>query len=338
MTESEGTSRTPRNVVTMPTPTLAVFLPAESAQRALLHDARRAFSQRPNELPPKWFYDERGSKLFDEITRLDEYYPTRRERWILDRYANDIAALTRADTLVELGSGTSDKTRLLIDALRRAGTLRRFVPFDVSVEVLSEAANTLADRYPDIEVEAVVGDFELHLGHLPSGNRRLIAFLGGTIGNLYPEERASFLGALRDLCGPDDAILVGTDRVKDPARLVAAYDDASGVTAAFNLNVLRVVNRELNANFDEERFQHVARYHEHGTFIEMALRSTIDQTVRIEALDMDVPFEAGDEIRTEISTKFTLTRFGDELNAAGFSRTTPFCDLSNDFALWLARP
>ena len=318
-------------------PTIAVHLHEDEVTACLVEEVRAGFAAKPYELPPKWFYDERGSRLFDEITRLAEYYPTRTEQRILDRHAADIAALTRADTVIELGSGTSTKTRTLLDAFAEAGALTRFVPFDVSAEVLTDAAQAIAERYR-ITVDAVVGDFHHHLDHLPTDGRRVIAFLGGTIGNFYPEERRAFLSQLRELCGPDGALLVGTDLVKDRARLLAAYDDAGQVTAAFNRNVLRVVNRRLDADFDETGFEHVARFDEEGSFIEMALAATTAQRVRIEDLDMTVEFDRGDEIRTEISTKFTLGGFADELAVAGFGRRDPFCDPDSDFALWLARP
>ncbi|HVM26316.1 MAG TPA: L-histidine N(alpha)-methyltransferase, partial [Mycobacteriales bacterium] len=248
-------------------------LAPDSLRRALEADVRAGLTATPKTLPPKWFYDARGSELFDQITRLPEYYPTRCEREVLAARAADIAEFTRADTLVELGSGTSEKTRLLLDALRDAGTLRRFVPFDVDETVLTSAGRAVAAEYPGVAVHAVVGDFERHLGTLPAGGRRLVAFLGGTIGNLPPVERASFLASLAATLGPEDFLLLGTDLVKDPERLVRAYDDSAGVTAAFNRNVLHVLRRELGADVDPDAFEHVALWDARQEWIEMRLRA-----------------------------------------------------------------
>ncbi len=300
-------------------------------------DARRGLTTKPKDIPPKWFYDDRGSALFDEITRLPEYYPTRRERAILVAHSADIVRATNADTLVELGSGTSEKTRLLLDAMRDAGTLRRFVPFDVSKQTLHDAAAAIEHDYPGIDVQPVVGDFTLDLDSIPNGGRRLVAFLGGTIGNLLPDARARFLADIAALLGPNDFFLVGTDLVKDKRRLVAAYDDAQGVTAAFNKNVLHVMNRELDADFDVDAFEHVAVFDTEREWIEMRLRSTRRQLVRIGALDLDVEFRAGEEMRTEVSAKFTRRRIERELAAAGLVLVEWCTDPARDFALSLAR-
>jgi L-histidine N-alpha-methyltransferase len=314
-----------------------VHLSGDDLADALAADVRAGLTAAPKELPPKWFYDDRGSKLFDEITRLPEYYPTRAERSILDSRAAEIAAVTRADTLVELGSGTSEKTRLLLTALGDAGTLRRFVPFDVSEQTLRDAAGAVATEY-GISVHAVVGDFERHLGTLPGGGRRLVAFLGGTIGNLAPAMRAVFLAELAAGLGPDDALLLGTDLVKDVERLEAAYDDAAGVTAEFNRNVLHVVNRELDADFDPDAFEHIARFDESEEWIEMRLRAPRPCTARLEALDLEVAFAEGEEIRTEISAKFRPEGVAAELAAAGLVLTEWWTDPAGDFALSLSRP
>ena len=305
---------------------------------ALAHDVRTGLTATPKTLPPKWFYDDEGSRLFEEITRLEEYYPTRREREILTRHGRDIAVATGADTLVELGSGSSEKTRLLLDGLLAAGTLRRYVPVDVSDSALVAAADTLARDYPGLEVHGVVADFDRHLGLLPSTGRRLVVFLGGTIGNFEPEARARFLAAVATSLGPDDAFLLGTDLVKDTARLLRAYDDPAGVTARFNRNVLAVVNRELGADFDLDAFAHVALWDASQQWIEMRLRATRDQQVRITALDLTVPFAAGEELRTEISAKFTRDRVTAELTAAGMRPTAWWTDSHGDFALSLAVP
>jgi L-histidine N-alpha-methyltransferase len=253
---------------------LDVHLTAEDLAQALRADARAGLDTRPRELPPKWFYDERGSRLFDEITRLPEYYPTRREREILLAHARDIAQRTGAATLVELGSGTSEKTRLLLNALQELGTLERFAPFDVSEPTLRTAAAAIAEEYPGLQVHAVVGDFERHLAFLPRGGRRLVAFLGGTVGNLKPDARARFLRRLARQLGPGDSVLLGTDLVKDIPRLEAAYNDRQGVTAAFNRNVLSVLNRALGADFVLEQFEHVARYDARQGWIEMRRPNT----------------------------------------------------------------
>jgi L-histidine N-alpha-methyltransferase len=306
-------------------------------ERALASDVRVGLTATPKELPPKYFYDDRGSALFDEITRLPEYYPTRAERTILDAVAPEIATRTGADTLVELGSGTSEKTRLLLDALRAHGTLARFVPFDVSDATLRTAAAAVADEY-SIAVHAVVGDFERHLGTIPGGGTRIIAFLGSTIGNLTPAARAEFLAEIASGMRPGDAFLLGTDLVKDVDRLVAAYDDAAGVTAAFNRNVLGVVNRHLDADFEPDRFAHVARWDPGEQWIEMWLRAEGVQTVRIGGLDLSVHFDDGEAMRTEISAKFTRERVESELGAAGLALDAWWTDPAGDFALSLSRP
>jgi L-histidine N-alpha-methyltransferase len=300
-------------------------------------DVQRGLTATPKDIPPKWFYDDRGSELFDEITRVEEYYPTRSERAILEAHTAEIARRTNADTLVELGSGTSEKTRVLLDGMRGAGTLRRFVPFDVSKRTLHDAAAAIESEYAGIDVQPVVGDFTLDLDNIPHGGRRLVVFLGGTIGNLLPPARSAFLLDVAAMLGPDDHLLLGTDLVKDVDRLVAAYDDAQGVTAEFNKNVLHVMNRELDADFDVDAFEHVAVFDLEREWIEMRLRSTRDQTVHVGALDLDVHFDDGEEMRTEVSAKFTRDRVERELAAAGMELTEWWTDPAGDFALSLAR-
>lgn len=304
---------------------------------ALTTDARRGLTSRPKVLAPKWLYDERGCDLFDQITRLPEYYPTRCEQEILEYAATDIAALTGADTLVELGSGTSTKTRVLLDALARAGTLRRFVPFDVSEPTLRGASKVIADAYPGIHVHSVVGDFEQHLALLPTGGRRLVAFLGSTIGNLDPLQRAKLLCELASGFTKQDWLLLGTDLVKDPERLVAAYDDEAGVTAEFNLNVLRVLNDALAADFRPERFSHIARWDPVHERMEMRLRAELDQSVTLASLDLVVGFDEGEEMRTEISTKFRREGLEAEAAAAGLVPARWWTDEAADFAVSLWR-
>lgn len=312
------------------------FLTADDLAKTLRRDVREGLGGTPKTLPPKWFYDERGSALFEEITALEEYYPTRREREILTARAPEVAAATGARTLVELGAGSGEKTRLLLNALH--GTLRSYVPVDVSGDFLEEAAAGIAADHPGLAVRTVVADYEQHLHLLPSGERRLIAFLGGTIGNLPPAERAGFLGGLRATMADGDFLLLGADLVKDEGRLVRAYDDAAGVTAEFNRNVLRVINRDLGADFDVEAFEHVARWNPEEEWIEMRLRSVRDQTVRVAGLDLDVAFAAGEEMRTEVSAKFRRERLESELGSAGLAIAGFWTDEAGDFSLTLARP
>ncbi len=314
-----------------------VHLTPADLDRALRADVRAGLTATPKTLPPKWFYDERGSELFSEITRLPEYYPTRCEREILRRHASDIVAATGADTLVELGSGTSEKTLVLLDAFRDAGRLVRFVPFDVSEATLREAAADIDHRYPGLAVHAVVGDFDRHLRLIPSVGDRVVAFLGGTIGNLDAAARRGFLSDLAALLAPGEHLLLGTDLVKDETRLVSAYDDARGVTAEFNRNVLHVINAALEADFVPDRFAHVAVWNAPEERIEMWLRSDRRQTVRVAGLDLEVAFAEGESMCTELSCKFTEDRVRDELGRAGFGTVRRWTDDAGDYALTLAR-
>ncbi|GAA3048904.1 L-histidine N(alpha)-methyltransferase [Actinokineospora globicatena] len=314
-----------------------VHLPDDHAARALAEDARVGLTATPKTLPPKWFYDARGSDLFERITRLPEYYPTRAEREILAARADEIAAATGAHTLVELGSGSSEKTRLLLDALRGAGTLAHIVALDVSETALRDAAAALAAEYGGVQVSGVVGDFTEHLGLLPGDPPRLVAFLGGTIGNFLPAERAEFLTAVRAVLKPGEWLLLGTDLVKEEHTLVRAYDDAEGVTAEFNRNVLHVLNRELRADFDPADFEHVARWDPEHEWIEMRLRARRALTATIAELGLTVEFAEGEDVRTEISAKFRRERVVSELGAAGFSLEHWWTDEAGRFALSLAR-
>jgi L-histidine N-alpha-methyltransferase len=317
--------------------TIDVHVAPDARRVAIEHDVRTGLTATPKSLPPVWFYDECGSRLFDEITRLPEYYLTRAERSILDAHADEIVAAAGSDTLVELGSGTSEKTRLILDAMQRRGSLRRVVPFDVSEEVLREAAVDINGAY-GVDVHAVVGDFHRHLGQIPRDGRRLVAFIGSTIGNLRPAERRRFLGDLDAAMAFTDRLLLGTDLVKDPARLVAAYDDAAGVTAAFNRNVLDVLNAELDGDFDTGAFDHVAVWNSEERWIEMRLRARRTHTAHLRALALDVPFTAGEEILTEISAKFTPEGIATELWESGFVVEQTWLDDAGDFQLTLARP
>ena len=326
-------------------PTIDVLLTPDDLADALRADVLAGLSAPPGRrtLPPKWFYDERGSLLFDRITRLAEYYPTRRERAILSARARDIMGVG-VSTLVELGSGTSDKTRLLLDAGLRCAPrrLETFIPFDVSEETLRDAAAAISARYQPagLRVHAIVGDFEHHLGALeeiPRPGPRLVAFLGGTIGNFDPAGRAGFLAALAGAVAPGDWLLLGTDLVKDTRRLVSAYDDRAGVTAAFNRNVLAVINRRLSADFDADGFGHVAVWDEGNEWIEMRLRAGGDQTVTVSDLATKIGFVDGEEMRTEISAKVRPEGVRAELAAAGFAVREWWTDPAGDFGVSLSR-
>ncbi|WP_406089532.1 L-histidine N(alpha)-methyltransferase [Streptomyces sp. NBC_01013] len=308
-------------------------LPVDATDAALRADVLRGLTLQPKTLPPKWFYDARGSELFEEITRLPEYYPTRAEREILIDRAAEIAAASGARTLIELGSGSSEKTRHLLDALPE---LRSYVPVDVSESALRGAANALLEERPELSVHALIADFTAELSLPDTPGPRLVAFLGGTIGNLLPDERAAFLSSVRSLLSPGDTLLLGTDLVKDEKVLVAAYDDTAGVTAAFNRNVLAVVDRELGADFAPDDFEHVARWNPQQEWIEMRLRARRALTVKIPELDLLVSFEAGEEMRTEVSAKFRKDGVRSELAAAGLRLSQWWTDSAGRFALSLA--
>jgi len=317
---------------------IEVHLDADGGER-MRRDIRAGLSAEPKELAPKYFYDERGSQLFEQITELPEYYPTRAERSILDSRSGEIVAgAGEPRTLVELGSGSAAKTRHLLDAMREAGCLRTYVPVDISAEITHETAESLTGEYPGLAVRGLVCDFEHDLERIPDGEGgRLVAFLGGTIGNLYPEARHEFLCRIAGLLGPDDRLLLGTDLVKEPARLEAAYDDSLGVTAEFNKNVLRVLNRELGADFDLDAFEHVARYDAEEARMDIRLRSLAEQTIQLDALEMSVAFAAGEEMRTEISSKFTRERLERIYADAELEMSGWFTDAAGDYALSLAR-
>ncbi len=312
------------------------YLDADYFDRTLREDVLDGLTGSFKELPPKWFYDDVGSQLFDEITRLDEYYPTEAERSILRAHAPDIARLSGADTLVELGSGTADKTRVLLDALAANGKLRSFVPFDVSEGILRSSSAALLADYPGMSIHGVVGDFERHLDKIPSDGTRLTALLGGTIGNFNPHERKGLLTDIVSGMTPGDTFLLGTDLVKDRDRMVLAYDDPHGVTAAFNKNVLSVLNRRLNADFDVDTFEHVAYFDEDHQWMDLRLRSLIDQEVHIRDLDLRVHFSQGEEMRTEISAKFRKDVVVGELETVGLKLLDWWTDDRGDYAVSLS--
>jgi L-histidine Nalpha-methyltransferase len=318
--------------------TVDVHLDAD-ASATMARDIRRGLRSIPKEVSPKYFYDERGSLLFEQITELDEYYPTRAEREILRERSTEIIASAGAPrVLVELGSGSAAKTRHLLSAMSAAGCLDTYVPVDISEEITHQTAELLVDEYPGLDVRGLVCDFEHHLERIPdTGEERLIAFLGGTIGNLYPYQRRSFMCRIAALMFPGDHFLLGTDLIKDPLRLEAAYDDSQGVTAEFNKNVLAVLNRELGADFDLDTFEHVARYDRLEGRMDIRLRSLVAQRVRLEDIDLTVEFAAGEELKTEISTKFTRERLEDVYAHAGLELAGWFTDAAGDYALSLAR-
>jgi L-histidine N-alpha-methyltransferase len=316
---------------------LEIHLDADAQEAALRADVVAGLTAAHKSLPPKWFYDARGSELFEQITELPEYYPTRAERAVLTAHAGDIARRTRARTLIELGSGYSTKTRLLLDALTSVGTLAEFVPMDVSPTALTAAAAQITRDHPGLRVRNIVGDITEHLGFLPVTPDRMIAFLGGTIGNFEPADRARFLADVRGVLRPGEHLLLGTDLVKSPRVLVPAYDDAAGVTAEFNRNVLRVLNRHLHADFDPEGFAHVALWDADHEWIEMRLRARWPMRVTIPAVGLVIEFATGEEVRTEISAKFRREGVEKELTEAGFTLDQWWTDPEGRFAVSLAR-
>jgi len=318
-------------------PSIDVWLDEAEWRDSLADAARRSLFCDPPYLDPVWFYDDRGSALFDEITRLPEYYLTRAERSLLVANAERIAACG-LDTLVELGSGTSDKTTVLLDAMSSRGCLSRYVPFDVSEATLRHAVESLGVRYPHLEVRGVVGDFHRHLGMIPDGGRRMVAFLRSTVGNLDPVARRRFFFDLDCALGHGDRLLLGIDLVKDPERLLAAYDDPAGVTAEFNRNALRVVNDSLGTDFEPEAFEHVALWSDEHRWIEMRVRAAEAQVVTVPGAAKALRIAAGGEIRTEISSKFTVDAMTEELWVGGFVVEEAWSTDDGDYALLMARP
>jgi L-histidine N-alpha-methyltransferase len=318
--------------------TIDVHISPDEVRRRMRADAIAGLQADTKSIPPVWFYDERGSQLFEEITRLPEYYPTRSERRLLEAFAPAIAQLSKADTLVELGAGSCEKTRVLLRALQQLGTLSTYVPFDISDEFLREAASALTEEYDPLAVHLVIGDFSEHLAEIPTDGRRMVAFLGGTIGNLDPARRARFLFDLNCTMSSDDSFLLGADLVKERQRLVAAYDDAAGVTAQFNKNVLHVLNEQLGGNFDPDLFAHVALWNDEEQWIEMRLRALGPSEVTLREAGIAVRFDQGDDILTEISAKFTPDMIEKELGAAGFVIDGMWGADEGEFLLTLAHP
>lgn len=318
-------------------PTFDRHLDDDWRTRAFVADVRAGLGSSPRRLSPRWLYDDRGSELYSEITHLPEYYLTEAERSVLEREAANIVRLSGADTLIELGSGTSDKTRTLLDAFAEVGRLQQFVPLDVSEQTLRDTADELSERYPGLRVHGVVGDFVEHLGLLPHTGVPLMAFLGSTIGNFYPDERAAFLASIAAWLPGDGHLLLGIDLLKPLDRIVTAYNDPGGVTAEFTLNLLEALNRELGANFDTTGFEHVGMWDPNHTRVDLRLRSRRSQHVSILAADLELDFAPDDELRAEISTKFTLDQIDDEFATAGLETVQVWTSAGDEVALVLAR-
>jgi L-histidine N-alpha-methyltransferase len=319
--------------------TIEVNLPPGGPLSGMAADVRAGLTSPFKELSPRYFYDERGSELFEQITELEEYYPTRCEREILQGQAEQICeAANRPASLIELGSGSARKTRVLLDAMQEVGCLEAYCPVDISEEITRDTAEAIAAEYERINVRGLVCDFEFDLERVPVEGPRVIALLGGTIGNFVPHQRAGFLRRISNLLGPEDRFLLGTDLVKDRSILEAAYNDSARVTAAFNKNVLAVLNRELTADFDLDSFEHVARWDSENLWVDIRLRSLANQVVNFSMLDMLVPFGAGEEMRTEISTKFLRPGLEGIYAEAGLELTDWWTDREGLYALSLARP
>jgi L-histidine N-alpha-methyltransferase len=312
------------------------ILSPEDRRTRLAEDLRRGLLSTPRWISPIWFYDERGSELFEEITQLPEYYPTATENSILRDHADEIVQMANCDTLIELGAGSAEKSHELLRAMARSTSLKHFVAVDVSEEMLVSSSKEIQSTF-DVAVTALVADFSAHLAFLPVGGRRLITLMGGTIGNFEPAMRKMFLEQLSESMGPDDTFLLGTDLLKDRARLEAAYNDPQGVTAAFNRNALAVINAAYDGNFDPDAFEHVAIFNEAHHWIEMRLRSRRSQRVVLGGLELVFDLEEGDDIRTEISTKFSRDDIEEEFRSAGFRVVGAFRDPADDFQLTLGR-
>ena len=317
--------------------TIDVHLPPGGPLSGMAADVRAGLTKPFKELSPRYFYDGRGSELFERITELPEYYPTRCERQILELHAPEIcAAAGDPATLIELGSGSAAKTRVLLDAMHDAGCLNAYAPVDISEQITRDTAEAVAGEY-EIAVHGLVCDFERDLERIPLSGPRVIALLGGTIGNFEPAQRASFLSRVANLLGDEDHFLLGTDLVKDRARLEAAYNDSAGVTAEFNKNVLAVLNERLGCDFDRDAFEHVAFWDEENLWMDIRLRSLARQVIDISALGLHVAFDRGEEMRTEISTKFAREGLAGIYAESGLQMVGWWTDPEGLFALSLAR-
>lgn len=309
-----------------------------SVYSELADDVKDGLLSTPKELPPKYFYDERGSRLFDQICDTDEYYPTRTEEKLLCDFSQDVIEVTKPERIVELGSGISRKTVHLLNACEANDCSPTYQPVDICQEIIEVAGDRLQSRFPWLDIEGVVADYVGDLDRLSSHEEdRLFVFLGGTLGNFDEVQATHFLNSLRSMFSEGDALLIGVDRVKNTELLNAAYNDKHGYTAEFNLNVLNVLNRELNGNFDLSRFRHEAWFNEEMSRIEMHLRSTEPHEVVIGDLGVTIPFDKDETIMTEISRKFTPTSFERLLNKAGFRVSSHYEPVNGYFSLFLAK-
>lgn len=318
--------------------TSAAVAPARPVS-SLADDVRAGLLARPRTLLPKYFYDDHGSRLFEDICATPEYYPSRTEAALLAAHGRDIIERSRCDQLLELGSGSSRKTRHLLDACDSLGHVCSYWPFDVSAQMMLDAGAALVADYPWLDVHALIGDYTGGLENLPlpDDGRRLIAFLGGTLGNFEPEPARRMLEQIAALMRDDDRLLLGVDRVKDSATLEAAYDDSAGITAEFNRNVLRVLNRELGADFPLGEYRHRAVFEREHSRIEMRLRAARAHRVSVSSLDAVIDMEAGEEIVTEFSYKFTPETLADTLAAAGLTIDCHFEADAGAYSLLLAQ-
>ena len=316
------------------------YLPPDLLKNALRADAREGLTGAPKRIPSKWLFDSKGSELWGKITQLPEYYPFRAERDILQTVADEIAATTQASSVIELGSGFADKIIILLHALRRAGTIRTYTSIDISELSLMAAGSRLIAEYPDLSVRAVLADFETQaevIAKYDYPSPRLVLFLGGTIGQFTPAQRAEFLRKLHSVFRQDDMLLLGVDLVKDPAELMLAYDDPAGVSTAFNKNLLAVLNAQVGADFDLDTFDYIVTWDDEAERLAMWEESRIDQAVRLSEIDLSVKLAAGERIWTAISTKFRRDGIEAELDHAGFSPQRWWTDPDGRYALSLSR-
>lgn len=309
---------------------------AGDQRAALAADVRAGLTARPPRLPSKWLYDARGSALFEAITRTPEYYLTRTEAAILERIADGIISQVSPLELLEIGSGSSRKTRLLLEAMHRHGTGEVYVPFDVSPDAIEAAAAALVTDYPWLTVRGVVGDFHEHLADVPRTGRRLVACLGSTVGNFPPDQQVGLLTDIASTLAPGDAVLIGADLVKDAEVLEAAYDDAAGITAAFTMNLVAVLQRELDAEIDASALRHASRWDPEHARIEIGLEAVRSTVLRIPSIGLELHLQAGEQIRTEVSSKFTRATLTDRLAAAGLALRDWHTDPDELFAVALA--